>query len=277
MKLMKIINKIPSYILLLIFSIIAIFPIALILNTSLRNRADIIQNGPIALPKVFHFENYVNAWEQGHFLVYYKNSLIITFATIIGVLVLSLLAAYAFAFLKFKGKSFWYILVILGLIVPVELVVIPTFYNMIFLHLSKTNWVLILPQIAGTVPFGIFLLRGFMKDLPKELMESARIDGASEFRIIFNIVTPLVKPALITLLIFTAMWSWNNFFLPTVLVQRDSLRTVPLGLLFFQSTRLTDFSLIMAGAIIVATPIIVIYLIFQRNLIRGITAGALKE
>lgn len=277
MKMKKIINSIPSYILLIIFSLMALFPILVILNTSLRTRADIIQKGPFAPPTVFHFENYVQAWQLGHFLIYYKNSLIITSATIIGVLAFSLLAAYAFSFLKFKGRSFWYAMIIFGLIIPVELIIIPTFYNMIFLHLAKTHWVLILPQIGATVPFGIFLLRSFMSNLPHELLESARIDGASEFRILFHVVTPLVKPALITLLIFTAMWSWNNFFAPVVLIQREYMRTVPLGLLWFQSTRTTEFPLITAGAMIVAIPIIIIYLIFQRSLIRGITAGALKE
>lgn len=276
MRIRKIIKRIPTYLLLIIFSLMTLMPFAWIVSTSLKEKKDIIVNGALALPTVFHFENYIRAWNEGHFYIYYKNSLIVTSVTVVGVIILALLAAYAFVFLKIKGKSFWFTMVILGLLVPVEIILIPTFFNMKFLHLSDTNWALILPQIGGIVPFGIFLLRGFMRNLPKALIESARIDGATELRTLYHIIIPLVRPALITLLIFTAMWSWNNFFLPTVLVQSDSLRTVPLGLNFFKSSRVFDFTLVAAGSNIIAAPILIIYLIFQKSLIKGITTGAIK-
>lgn len=277
MQLIKTIKRIPTYVMLLIFSLATLVPFVWIFSTSLRTTTDLIRKGPFTLPDVYHWENYAKAWKAGNFALYYKNSIIVAVFTVVGVLLLSLLGAYAFASLEFKAKSFWFTLVLLGLLIPLEPIIIPLFHNLKAMKLLNTYAAIILPQIALNIPFGIFLLRGFIKDIPKALLESARMDGSTELQNLIYIVAPLVKPALISLLIFTVMSSWNSFMLPTIMIQNDNLRTVPIGLNAFRGKYTRDIALTAAGANIIAAPVIVVYLIFQRNMIRGMMMGALKE
>lgn len=274
---LKVLKRIPTYFLLILFSLVTLVPFLWIFLTSLKVTKDLVTKGPLSMPAILHWENYLKAWKVGHFAVYYKNSIIVAVFTVVGVLLFSLMASYALAYLKFKGKSFWFTMVLLGLLIPGELIIIPLFFDLKSMKLLNTYGALIFPQIALNVPFSIFLLRGFMKDIPYSLLESARMDGSTEFENLFYIVTPLVKPALISLLIFTVIGSWNSFMLPTILIQNDKLRTVPLGLNFFKGKFSMDICLTAAGSNIVAAPIIIVYLIFQRNIIRGMMVGALKE
>lgn len=277
MQLVKVVKRIPTYGMLLIFSFATLVPFVWIFLTSLRTTKDLIKNGPFVIPDAYHWENYAKAWKAGHFALYYRNSILVAVFTVIGVLLLSLLGAYAFAALKFKGQSFWFTLVLLGLLIPLEPIIIPLFHNLKALKLLNTYAAVILPQIALGIPFGIFLLRGFIKDIPKALFESARMDGSTELKNLVYIVTPLIRPALVSLLIFTVMSSWNSFMLPTIMIQSDNLRTVPIGLNAFRGRYTIDVALTAAGANIIAAPVIVVYLIFQRNMIRGMMMGALKE
>lgn len=277
MAVIKILKRLPAYLLLLIFSLSTLVPFFWIFITSVKTTKDMITRGPLAMPTVWHWENYVKAWISGHFAIYYRNSIIVAFATVLGVLAFSLLGAYAFAYMRFKGKNECFTLIILGLLIPGELIIIPLFHNLKSLGLLNTYWALILPQIATGIPFSIFLLRGFMKDIPYSLLESAHMDGSTELQNLIYIVIPLVKPAIISLLIFTVMGSWNNFFLPTIMIQNDNLRTVPIGLNYFRTKFTVDFALTSAAANIVALPVIVVYLVFQRNMISGMMVGALKE
>jgi len=270
-------KRITTYLLLVLFSLITLVPFVWIFMTSLKTTQNLILRGPFALPDIIHWENYAKAWKVGHFALYYKNSFIVAAVTVIGVLAFSLLGAYAFAYLKFKGKGFWFTMVLLGLLIPAELIIVPLFYDLKSMKLLNSYWALILPQIALNIPFGIFLLRGFMKDIPKALLESARMDGSNELQNLYHIILPLVKPAAISLLIFTVMSSWNSFMLPTILIQSDKFRTVPLGLNYFRGKYTIDICMTAAGSNIIAAPVIVIYLIFQRNMIRGMVVGALKE
>ncbi len=258
------------------FVIITIAPFILLLFTSVRTMQDITHNGPIAWPEEFVFSNYLRAWEIGNFAVYYQNSIFAAVVTVVAVLFLVLLSAYAFSYLDFRGKGFLFTLVMLGLLIPFQQIMIPLFHTLKDLNMLNTLWAIILPQIAMQIPFGIFLLRGFMKEIPYAVIESARLDGANERQTLFRIVTPLVKPSLVALLIFTAMASWNNFMLPTIMIQKDDMRTVPVGLNYFKDQHFTDFPLMSAAAIIIIVPIIVIYLIFQQKMIQGMTAGSVK-
>ena len=270
-------HNISTYGLLIFFSLVTLVPFFWIMITSLKNMEDLVCNGPLSLPMVYHWANFYQAWTEGHFSVYYLNSIIITSITAIGVLVSCILASYAFVYLQFKGKQFWFGLIILGLLIPGELTLIPLFQNMKTLGLLNSHAAVYLPQIAGTIPFGIFLLRGFMKDIPVPLIESAKIDGASEFKTLTQIIVPLIMPAIVSLLIFAVIWSWNNFMLPNILLQNDNLRTVPAGLNHFRTRFTMDNTLTSAGSLIVAAPLILIYLVFQRNIIEGMLVGAIKE
>ena len=265
------------WLVLALFSLVTLVPFAWIVLTSLKSPAEIVANGPIALPSALRWQNYPKAWIGGRFGTYYVNSIVVAAATIAGVSVLSLLAAYAFAYKRFFLKGFWFSLIVFGLLIPGELTVIPLFHDLRAMGLLNGYGALILPQVAGGVAFGVFLMRGFMKSLPPSLLEAARIDGATEGRVLVGVIVPLVKPALVSLVIFTLISSWNNFMLPTIMIQSDALRTVPIGLNAFRTKYSIDFCLTAAGAVIVALPVMVAYSAFQKTVIQGMTMGALKE
>ena len=264
------------YIVLGFCCLCTLVPCILIVVTSLRVTKEIIQSGLFGNITVLHWENYIEAWNVGHFSQYFLNSVIIAFWSVIGVIVLSVLGAYALANLNFKGKKIFKTLILMGLVIPLEIIVIPLYYNIQSIGLMDTHWAVILPSIAMTVPFGIFLLSGFITDIPKALVESARIDGSNEFQNLWYIIIPIIKPALISLLIFTFMWTWNGFMLPNIMIKSEAMRTLPLGLDFFRGKNNQNIPLIAAASNMIALPVIIIYLIFQKNLIKGMMIGAVK-
>lgn len=252
-------------------------PFALMLITSFRSMKDLTKNGPWSWPSEWTVANYVKAWTKGNFVAYYKSSVIITVATVVLVLAVVLLASYAIVYMDLPGKKIIVPLFLFGLIVPFEQIMLPLFAN-----LRAYGWInqyvsVIFPQVALNIPLGIVLVTTFMKKVPFEIVEAARIDGASEPGILAGVVTPMVRPILNTLLIFVAMGSWNSFMLPNIMLQSDSVRTVTVGLNAFRSSNSADFPLIAAATFIVALPIIVVYMIFQKRIQIGMTAGSVKE
>ena len=256
-------------------SLIVLFPLLWVIATSLKDRRQIIQN-PLGLPEVYHWSNYANAWQEGNFGAYFINSILVVIPTALGVVILSLLAAYAFAMFRFRGKNLLFTFFLVGLTVPLGILVIPIFYQMVSLKLVNNLWALILPQTAVGLPFAILLLRGFIQELPKEVLDAGRIDGCSNWGILRFIVMPLSRPALLSVMIFNVVWVWNQFLLPVVLIQKASARTLPQGLSVFMGRYGADFGLLMAGATISFIPVVIVYVIFQRQFIKGIAAGALS-
>ena len=258
-----------------LISLIVIFPLFLVIATSLKDREQIIRS-PLGLPEVYQWGNYSEAWEQGHFGTYFINSILVVIPTAFAVVALSLMAAFAFAMFSFRGKNFLFTVFLVGLTIPLGILVIPIFYQMIDLKLTNTLWALILPQTAIGLPFGILLLRSYIQELPKEVLDAGRIDGCSNWHLLWYIVTPLSRPAMLALAIFNIVWVWNQFLLPVVLIQKADARTLPLGLSIFLGRYGADFGLLMAGATISFIPVVIVYIIFQRHFIKGISAGALS-
>jgi raffinose/stachyose/melibiose transport system permease protein len=258
-----------------ILSLFVIIPFAWVLFTAVKTRQEIARN-PLGVPGDWHLENFLNAWKVGRFDRYFMNSVYVVIPTVLFVLFLSLLIAYAFSLMSFRGKRVLFAIFLLGLAIPLDILIIPLFYSLLRFGLLNTPWALILPISAKIIPFGVLLLRGFIDELPQEILDAGLIDGCSRIQLLRNVVVPLSWPAIASLLVFTFMWTWNTFFLPIVVIQEDAKRTLPVGLNYFQSRYETDIPLLMAGAIISCLPIIIIYLIFQRQFIRGITAGAIK-
>lgn len=260
-------------ILLVVFTLI---PFAVLLLTALRSSEDLGKNGPISWPSEFVWQNFSDAWEIGNFSTYFINSLICMVVTVAFVLLLALLGAYVLSFHEFHGKQMILSVIMLGVLIPVIQIMFPLFHTLRDMRLLNTLWAIILPQTALQVPFSVFLMRGFMRDLPKSIIESACLDGANEVQTLTHVVTPLVYPAMVTLIIFTAVSSWNNFMLPSIMVQKDALRTVPVGLNYFKDQHFTNFPMMCAAAIIIILPILLVYLIFQRKMIQGMTVGSIK-
>jgi raffinose/stachyose/melibiose transport system permease protein len=256
-------------------SLSVMIPFAWVLFTALKSRRDLAFN-PLGMPAEWLWENFPKAWTQGHFGQFFLNSVLVAIPTVTLVLVLSTLSAYAFSQMKFRGKNLLFVLFLVGLMIPLSILIIPLYYQLVSLELLNTHWALILPQVAQTLPFGILLLRSFMEDFPHEILDAAEIDGCSTLGLLWRIVIPISMPALTSLLIFTFMWNWNHFITAVIFIQKESLRTLPVGLMYFQQRYVADIPLMMAGALITVVPIVVIYVIFQRQFIKGMTAGALK-
>lgn len=274
---MKKIRTSGAYLFLIISCVFTILPMLFLLMLSLRTKQDIIREGVLSIPEKLHFENYLQAWETGRFSTYFSNSIIISIISVLGVVVLATLIAYAMVYYDFKGKELVNTLILVGLIIPVEIVIIPLFYDMKFVGLLGTRAPVYLTHIALNIPFSVFLLKGFIKDVPKALVESGRMDGAGEFTVLWKIVVPIIKPALVSIVILIFMWTWNDFMLSNIMLQDDSIRTLPLGLSFFKGKYSRDIPMTSAASTIIMTPVLLVYLAFQKYMIKGLTMGAVKE
>jgi raffinose/stachyose/melibiose transport system permease protein len=262
-----------TYAVLGAFSLFALLPVVGIVVTALQDPDGLAAFGSL---DGLHPSNFVDAWRDGSFGPYLRSSVIVTTVVVVVASVLSVLAGYAFGLMRFRGSQVLFYVVLLGLMIPTEAIVVPLYYDYRDLGLTDTYWALILPQIGTSVAFGTFWMRAFFRTVPRSLVEAARIDGASSWFTLWRVVLPLARPAVLTMMVLLAMWTWNEFLLALVMVTDESLRTAPLGLSFFQGRNLTDQTLLAAGAVIVATPIVLLYVFLQRHFIRGMLSGAVK-
>jgi len=258
-----------------LFALVPVMPAVWVLFAALKDSKRTIAD-PLAPPSPPFWGNFIQAWEVGRFQTYFLNSVLVAVPTVLTVLVFSLLSAYAFAKMRFRGKNGLFVYFLAGLTIPLSVLIIPLFYEIRALNLLTTPWALILPEVAAMIPFGTILLYSFIRDLPSEIMDAGVMDGCSRWELLRYIVAPLSAPAMVTLLVFTFMWSWNEFLLPIVLIHEDVARTLPVGLNAFRGRFITNVPMLMAGATITYVPVLIVYLIFQRQFIRGISAGAIK-
>jgi raffinose/stachyose/melibiose transport system permease protein len=268
-------NKVLIYFVLVTFLFISIMPVLWIILAALKVPSE-LNNNPFAFPGAITFQNVIEAWTVGNMGRYFLNSVIVAFPRVIVILILASLAGYAFAKLKFPGRNALFYFFLFGLMVPIQAMIIPLYYNIQSMGLINTYWAMIIPNFGLSMPFAIFMMRAFFKDLPDELKEAAVIDGCNEFQTFFHVYLPLMVPAITSLFVFEFMWAWNDFLLPLLFVYDDAYRTLPLGLMYFFGEYTADQSLIAAGVSISIVPIIVVYIIFQRKFIEGITAGSVK-
>lgn len=269
-------RKLWQYGVLILFALLILLPFAFMLVTSLRPMMDLARNGAMSLPESVSLDNYSKAWTKGNFLTYYKNSIWITAATVCILLVCVLLASYALVFLRTWGKKFVMALILFGLIIPFEQIMFPLFTNLRSYHLINTSWSVILPQVALGIPVGIMLMKNYMASIPNEIIQEARIDGASEAAILLHIVIPMTKPVISTLLVFFTISSWNSFMLPNIMLQKPEAQTLTVGLNYFKESNSADFPLMIAAAFVVALPVLLVYVIFQKKITEGMLAGSLK-
>jgi raffinose/stachyose/melibiose transport system permease protein len=262
-----------GYVILGTFSLIALLPLAGILLTSLQNQGDVATFGSF---DGLHFGNFGAAWSDGHFGEYLKSSLIVTVSVVVVAGFLSILSGYAFGLMRFRGAQVLFYVFLLGLMVPMEAMIVPLYYDFRDLGLVNTYWGLILPQIGLSVAFGTFWMRAFFRGVPRSLVEAARIDGASTWFTLWRVLLPLARPAVLTMTVLLFMWTWNEFLLALVMVTDEGLRTAPLGLSFFQGRNTSNLTLLAAGSVIVAAPVVALYVFLQRHFIRGMLSGAVK-
>jgi ABC-type glycerol-3-phosphate transport system permease component len=263
------------YIPLIILFIFAVAPLFLTWFTAFKTAEQQLAS-PYGLPMPPTLDNLREAWTVGHFSIYFKNSIIISVADVIGMVLISSLAGYAFARLRFPGQKLLLYGLLIGLTIPVAAIIIPLYLTMRDFHLLNTYGSVIVADIALAVPILVFIMRAFFKDLPSELDDAARVDGANEWQIFWQVMLPLAKPGLMTVALLEFLWSWNDLLLPLVFLVSDELRTLPVGMLFFQGRFTIDYGLMSAGVLIISLPVTLLFLIFQRDFVKGLASGALK-
>jgi len=252
-------------------------PFGIVLLTAVKNQGDLVAVGVLALPEKIMWSNFIEAWEIGKFGTYFRNSLILIVTKVpLGILLASL-AAYPLAKIKFRLGMPLFVFFLLGLAVPIHVTLLPLVILLRKLGVVNTVWALIPPYVAFGLPFQIFVMRGFFRLIPNELVEAARMDGASELWIFARVMLPLAMPAVVTLFIIDAVHTWNELLIALVLISSDAYRTVPVGLLRFQGQFSSMYTHLMAGVLIAITPIIVLYVGLQRYLVSGLSGGALKD
>lgn len=264
-----------AYIPLCALLVFAVAPLLLAWFAALKTDQQLLTN-PWGPPWPPTLANLLEAWTVGQFSVYFKNSLIISIADVIGIVVISSMAGYAFARLTFPGQRLILYTLLIGLTIPVAAIIIPLYLTMRDFRLLNTYGSVIVADIALAAPIFVFIMRAFFKDLPRELDDAARIDGANEWQIFWQVMLPLAKPGILTVALLEFLWSWNDLLLPLVFLVTDELRTLPVGMLFFQGRFTIDYGLMSAGVLILSLPVTVLFLVFQRDFVRGLASGALK-
>jgi raffinose/stachyose/melibiose transport system permease protein len=251
------------------------FPMVWMVASSFKTNAQIFRS-PFVLPTVVNFDRWARAWQVGHLGQYAVNSAIATGASVLVILVFGAGAAFAFSRYRFPGRTALMSLFALGLILPLQSYFIAQSRIFTELAITDTRLALIIPYAAMGMSLAVYLLKVYLDALPEELFDAARIDGAGDWRMFRSIAAPLLRPGLATVAIFSALAAWNEFLLALLYIQDDDLKTIPTGLLAFSSRYVTDYSLLFSALSIVTLPMIVIYIVFNRHIVEGITAGSVK-
>lgn len=256
-------------------SFIMLFPILMMALWGFKNTNEIFGK-PFAIPDFSNLKNFVTILNETNFFGYLLNSMIITGGSIVAILTLGTMAAYGIARYRFPGNVAVYLFFLAGLMVPLKLAIIPLFIQMRDLGLLDTRLGLVVIYTAMGLPSTVFILTGFLRTLPKELEDAARIDGASDARIMWSIMLPLTKPAMVIAAIHNAVPVWNDFFFPLVFIQTDARKTLPQGLTAFMGEYTTNWGVLFAGLTLSALPITIVYILLSRQFIQGMTSGAVK-
>ena len=268
--------RVIVYIVLVLSAFLWFVPILTALITSVRTFDDILVNGFISLPEKITFENFITAWERGGLKRYLPNSFIITLPSLFLTLLLSSLGAYALARFKFKGNRLLFYTFVAGMLLPFQVLMLPVFRLTDRLGLYDTYWGLIGIHTAFQLGFCTFMLRNYMRTVPGEIIEAARMDGCSELRIWAQIMLPLTMPAIAAIATLEFTWIFNDYLWAIVLLRSDSLKPITAGLATLQGQFVTDWPVIVAGALIGTVPTLLVFLFLQRYFIEGLTLGSTK-
>lgn len=250
------------------------FPVYWMFATAVRPKDEVFSGAAGLVPSRFVWSNFAEAIERVPFLHWAMNSLVITVIAVVITVIINLLCGYAFAKFRFVGRDIMFLAVLSALMIPFQVIIVPLFLVVSEFGLLSDYWGVILPRAAEA--FGIFMVRQFMVSIPDELIEAARIDGASELTIFFKIVVPLSKPIIAVLVIFTFMWRWNDFALPLIVLIKQDMYTVQLGLNLLRGQFNTEWTMIMAIALLSLVPMLIIFMFFQRYFVQGISGSGLK-
>lgn len=262
------------YVFLAIYTAISIYPLVWMVFYSFKNNDEIFVKNPFGFPTTLRVENYINAWSNYNMPSYFLNSIIVSFATVFFTISLSLMFSYATARMKWRFSNIARIYVMAGMFIPVQIILVPLVILMQKFGLSNSLWSLIIPYTAFEFGFSSVVFYGFLRNIPFELEEAAAIDGANIYITFFKIIVPIVKPAIATMVTFIFLFSWNEFTMALILISKESLKTLPLGLITFQGQFSTDWGGMGAAMVIASIPTIIVYLLFNQEVEKALTVGS---
>lgn len=260
--------------LLITGAIIMLIPVVWAVLSSFKDTSELAQRPPTIIPKDPTFANYTEALTSFNFLTYFKNSVIVTVAATALTLLINSMAAFALSKYNFRGRNALFLLTLATIMIPLQVILLPVYQVVANLGLVNSLWGLIIPPAA--TPTGVFLLRQYMLTIPDDLIEAARIDGASEWRIFWRIMMPLCRPALAVVAIFSIIWRWNDFLWPLIIAQDESVYTLPVALARFNGQQVVPFNLVLAMSVLTILPVVIIFLVLQRHILTGIAQTGLK-
>lgn len=266
-------ERLLNYAVLAGFAAFALLPILSVLVTAVGpQNASVAREG-----RTLHLENFSQAWVQGQFSRYMLTSVVVSVLVVSVALVCSIMAGYAFGTMRFKGDQVLFYTFLLGIMVPTEAIIVPLYFDLRSLGLTNTVWGVVLPQIAQSIAFGTYWMRAYFRTSNASIIDAGRMDGAGTHRILWQILVPIGRPAITTLVLLSFMWTWNEFLIPLVMSPSGDVRTAPLALAFFQGQYVQGTALLAAAAVLVALPVVVVYLLLQRHFIQGMIEGAVRE
>ncbi|OQA46161.1 MAG: L-arabinose transport system permease protein AraQ [Chloroflexi bacterium ADurb.Bin325] len=263
-----------NYVLLLLGGVVMVFPFIWMVLSAFKRSDEIIAYPPIFFPSQPNFDLLVRVWTEINFGRYFANSLLTATVATVAVLLTSALVGFVLAKYRFRGQNLLFVMVLATMMIPWPVLLIPQYLIAVELKLLNTYWALILPSLYSS--FGIFMMRQFMHSIPNELLDAARIDGASEPHIFARLVLPLATPVLAALAIFHFMWHWDSLIWPLVVINTRNMYTLPLGLATFTNQYWTDYAAVNAGATVSVIPVLIVYVVLQRQFIEGIAMTGMK-
>lgn len=267
-------QKIIIWLLLTILALLVLYPMYWVVISSLKTNSEFLSS-PLAFPNELKFENYIKAWQQG-FSRYFFNSILINIISVVLTVSVGAACAYGLARFKFKGRKIIFYGILAGLLLSPQVAVLPLYKLLVRLNLYNTYWALILPYVGFRLPFAIFLMRSYFISIPREIEESAYIDGCNSFTTFIKIVLPISKPIIASAAIVTSRFFWNEFLFALIFIEDSSKYTIPIGLSHFRNTLTTNYTGMLAGITIAALPMIILFLVMQKQFIKGLTAGSVK-
>lgn len=270
-------NTVAAHGALILYTLIALFPVFVIVINSFKTRKAIFRE-PLAMPDADSFSliGYETVLKQGDFFLYFQNSMIVTVGSLFFILLFGAMAAFALAEYRFKGNTLMGLYLALGIMIPIRIGTVAILDMMVATGLVNTLWALILVYTAQGLPLAVFILSEFMKQVSDDLKNAARVDGLSEYAIFFQLVLPLVRPAMATVAVFNMIPIWNDLWFPLILAPAEETKTLTLGSQVFIGQFVTDWNAVLSALSMAIIPVLVLYVIFSRQLIRGLTSGAVK-
>ena len=272
----KKIGKVVLWIVLIMVAVIQLFPLIWLVDFSLGSSNEMFTNGLLIIPEKIRWDNYVKAFVDGNFLHYLRNSILINTLAVVLVIIISIMAAFACQRMKWKLNGLVSTLLVMGMMIPIHATLLPNYKIYSSLHLTDTIWALLIPYVAFSLPQGMFLMTGFIQSIPKELEEAAVMDGCVIYRIVFQIITPLLKPSIATVAIMTFLNNWNEFMMASTYLSTPTWKTLPFSVLEFTGEYSSNYAVQFAVMALTAAPAVIVYVILNKHITKGVAMGAVK-